>query len=103
MLLNLSIEGLALSSAKHPWRTVAIWVVVLIAAVGVIATLLGDALTTDDYFTNNPESDRAEDLLHEREFDFGPGASEIVIVRSQDLTVWTTPNTGSLSRPYSQT
>ena len=64
-----------------------LWALALVIAVAVIAALLGDALTTDDYFTNNPESDRAEDLLHDREFDFGNSASEIVIVRSQSLTV----------------
>ena len=54
----------------------------LVIAVVLIAVLLGDAVTTDDYFTNEPESDRADDLLAEREFDFGPTMSEIVIVRS---------------------
>ena len=60
MALDLSTEALARASAKHPWRTVAVWAVALAVAVRVIITLLGDARTTDDYFTNDPESDRAE-------------------------------------------
>ena len=58
------------------------WLLALVIAVVLIAVLLGDAVTTDDYFTNEPESDRADDLLAEREFDCGPTMSEIVIVRS---------------------
>ena len=87
MKLNLSTESLALASARRPWRTVGAWVAVLVLAIVVIATLLESALTTDDYFTNNPESDRAYDLLRDREFDFGNSASELVIVRSDTLEV----------------
>ena len=87
-LANLSTEGLALSSARRPWLTVGAWVAALILAIVVIAALLGDALTTDDYFTNDPESDRAEDLLRERGIEGDPRAtSEIVILRSDTLRV----------------
>ena len=64
-----------------------LWVVGLAVAVALIFGLLGSAITTDDYFTNNPESDRAEDLLEARGFDLGPASTEIVIVRSETLTV----------------
>ena len=84
---SLSTVALARVSSRRPWTTVGIWILALVAAIGIIAVFLGDALTTEDYFTNNPESDRAEDILHEAEFDFGTSASEIVIVRSQTLTV----------------
>ena len=60
----------------------------LVLAIVIIAALLGDALTTDDYFTNDPESDRAEDLLRDRGIKDDPRAtSEIVIVRSDTLQV----------------
>ena len=85
--MNLTIESLARASALRPWAIVGIWLLALVAAVAIIAVFLEDAVTTDDYFTNKPESDRAEDILIEREFDFGTGASEIIIVRSQTLTV----------------
>ena len=87
-LSNLSTVGLALSSARRPWLTVGIWVALLVLAIVVIAALLGDALTTDDYFTNNPESDRADNLLHDRGVTSDtPAASEIVIVRSDAFEV----------------
>ena len=87
MKLNLSTESLALSSARRPWFTVGIWVAVLVLAIVVIAAFLESAMTTDDYFTNQPESVRARELMRDREFDFGNNASEIVIVRSQTFTV----------------
>jgi uncharacterized membrane protein YdfJ with MMPL/SSD domain len=52
----------------------------------VIALLLGDALTSDGDVTSNPESKRAEALIHES-FPPEPTPSEIVIVRSERYTV----------------
>ena len=87
-LSNLSTEGLAMSSARRPWLTVGVWVALLVVAIVVIAALLGDALTTDDYFTNDPESDRADDLMRDRGIRGDtPAASEIVIVRSDTIEV----------------
>ena len=87
MAEKLSTEVLARVSARRPWPIVGVWILALVVAVGIIVMFLDDALTTDDYFTNDPESDRASDILHERGFDFGTSVSEIVIVRSQTLTV----------------
>jgi RND superfamily putative drug exporter len=64
--MKLSPESLARASSRHPWRTIGIWVVVLVAAFGASAALLGDALTTDFDFTNNPEAKRAQQLLEDR-------------------------------------
>jgi putative drug exporter of the RND superfamily len=64
--MKLSTESLARSGGRHPWRTLAVWVVALFAA-GVLSSLfLGDALTTDTDFTNDPEAKRAAGLLEER-------------------------------------
>ena len=52
----------------------------------VIALLLGDALTSDGDVTSNPESKQAEALIHEG-FPPQPTPSEIVVVRSDRLTV----------------
>ena len=52
----------------------------------VIALLLGDALTSDGDVTSNPESKQAEALIHEG-FRPQPTPSEIVVVRSDRLTV----------------
>ena len=88
MALNLSTEGLARASAQRPWRVVGIWIVLLLAAFGIIATLLQDVLTTEFGFTGNPESKRADKLLEDRLR--GPRKiNEIVVIQSEDpsLTV----------------
>lgn len=86
MSLNLSTEGLARASARHPWRAIGIWAVILVISVGLIGAFLSDALTTEFTFTNDPESQRADDLLKERLR--GPKhAAEVVVVRSDTLTV----------------
>jgi uncharacterized membrane protein YdfJ with MMPL/SSD domain len=79
-------ERLARASSRRPWRVVAIWAVVLIAAIPAIVTFLGDVLTTDVETTSLTESRQANDLLARafpkdratRERDI----SEVVIVRT---------------------
>jgi RND superfamily putative drug exporter len=86
MALPISTEGLARTSARHPWLVIGSWLAVVVASIALIATLLSGALTTEVAFTNNPESKRAGDLLEDRLR--GPRqANEIVIVRSDELTV----------------
>ena len=87
MKLNLSTEGLARASGRRPWTTIGVWVVVLVAAMVLTGTLLGDALTLEDTLTNNPESVRADNLLHERLGESNNTIGEMVIVRSTTLTV----------------
>jgi uncharacterized membrane protein YdfJ with MMPL/SSD domain len=64
--VNLSTEMLARAAGRHPWRTLVVWVVVLLTAGVLSSQLLGDALTTDTDFTNEPESKRAAGLLDQR-------------------------------------
>jgi RND superfamily putative drug exporter len=45
---------------------VGIWVAIFVAAIAATFTILGDALTTDFDFTNNPEAKRAQQVLEER-------------------------------------
>ena len=85
--LNLSTEGIARASGRRPWITVGAWLTVLVAAIVLTGTLLGDALTTESTLTNNPESVRANDLLHERLGESNNTVDEMVIVRSTTLTV----------------
>ncbi|MDO8617089.1 MAG: MMPL family transporter [Dehalococcoidia bacterium] len=86
MALRLSTESLARASARRPWLVIGAWAVVLAASLVLISTLLGSALTTDERLTNNPESERGDKLLEDRLR--GPDkVNEIVIVRSQALTV----------------
>ncbi len=82
-------EALARICARRPGATIGLWFLGLVLSVGIIATLLGSALTTEIYFTNNPESKRASQLLEERfEAISGPQRpNETVIVRAAGATV----------------
>ena len=88
MRLNLSTAGLAGASARHPWRTIGIWIGVLIGAIVLMSALLGSALSTDvTTLTNNPESEQADALLSERLGEASSTSGEIVVVTSDTLTV----------------
>ena len=52
-------ETFARSSARYPWRTLAIWAVVLVVGIALSATLLADALSTTVDFTDTPEAKEA--------------------------------------------
>jgi len=65
--MKINPESLARSSSRHPWRTVGIWVVILITAGAASSALLGSALTTDFDFTNSPEAKRAATILEQRQ------------------------------------
>jgi RND superfamily putative drug exporter len=80
-----STSGLARASARHPWRVLGMWLVLIVFA-GIAASSLGDVLTTDSDFLNEPESVKGENLLEERLRGEEP-VTETVIVRSQDATV----------------
>jgi putative drug exporter of the RND superfamily len=84
--MRLSTQSLASASARHPWRTIAAWVAVSIAAIVAIVALLGGSLTTEGEPTNNPESQRALDAI-ERAFPQEAADSDIVVVRSEQYTV----------------
>ena len=86
MASRLSTRSIASASARHPWRTVLVWAVVIAAAVGLNATYLEDALTTSFEFSNDPASVRAERLLQDRLRGPRP-LNEIILVRSDELTV----------------
>jgi uncharacterized membrane protein YdfJ with MMPL/SSD domain len=85
---RLSIQKLASLSARHPWRTLGAWVVLVVVGIVAIGALLGGALTTEGNPTNNPPSQRAEDVV-DRSFPAAAGASvtDIIIVRSARYTV----------------
>ena len=82
------LERLALASARRPWRTISAWVAAMLVAVVAIGALLGGALTTEGKPTNNPQSERANDV---REAAFPAASSaaitDIIIVRSPRHTV----------------
>ncbi len=53
----------ATASARHPRRVVAVWGVMLLVSVGIVAALLGSATTTQVSFVNTPESKHADQLI----------------------------------------
>ena len=84
----LSMTGrIARGAGRRPWITIGAWLAVLVTAVVLTGTLLGDALTTEDTLTNNPEAVRADNLLQERLGESNDTIDEMVIVRSTTLTV----------------
>lgn len=70
----------------HPWRVVTAWVVIVVAAVALIATLLGSALNNEQSTTNRPESMRAAELVAEHLPD-RTRVDEVLVVRSDEHQV----------------
>jgi uncharacterized membrane protein YdfJ with MMPL/SSD domain len=88
----LSTERLARASAARPKLTLAAWLAAFLAAGAAIAILLGSSLTTDDDFTNRPESQRADEIA-DAEF----GRDERIEAFRNDVTVVVhVPERGSL-------
>ena len=77
----MGLQGIALACARHPWRTIAAWIVLIVLAVVAIGAFL--TLTTEGNPTNDPQSQRAEDLLA-ASFPptVGAAMTDIVVVRS---------------------
>ncbi|MCC6943776.1 MAG: MMPL family transporter [Thermomicrobiales bacterium] len=80
-----STAGIAHLSARHPWRTLGFWLLLLVLA-ALSASTLGSALTTEGGQLNHPESKRGMDLLEQRLRGPQP-ISETIIVRSESTTV----------------
>ena len=78
-------ERLARACAAHPWRTICIWLAAVVLGVVGAAAGLG-SLTTEGEVTNNPDSLKAKHLIEQRVPD-RQTATEIVVVRSDRLTV----------------
>ena len=86
MASKLSTESMSRRCAHHPWVTIVIWILIIAIGGTLAFSLLGDALTSEMEFTNSPESKRADDLLEES-FPQATAVDEIVIIRSESLTV----------------
>ncbi len=79
-------QQLARRCAQRAGRTITVWSVVVLIAIGSIATLLGGAITTEGNVTTEPDSVKGQNLLDERFSDRDP-ATELVVVRSESGTV----------------
>ena len=86
--MRLSTQTVTTASARHPWRTIGIWIVTFVLAIAAIGILLGDSLTTEGAPTNNPESERAIDAIA-RAFPPNPETftTDVVVIRSERYTV----------------
>jgi RND superfamily putative drug exporter len=84
--MKLSTESIARACARHPRRTIGIWVGVVVLALVLVGSLLGGKLTSDGAPTNTPDSKKAKDLIA-KDFpqDAKRVATDIVIVRSHQL------------------
>ena len=80
-------EALARISARRPLVIIALWVVVVIVALGVNAQLLAGATTTELRLGGGVDSQRAAELLETRLRGGPEPITEIVIVQSDALTV----------------
>jgi putative drug exporter of the RND superfamily len=85
--MKLSPESLARASSRHPWRTMSIWVVVIVSMGVVSSRLLGDVLSQEFEFTNKPEAVRAQEVIDEKFQTGGAEDTEFVIVQSESLTI----------------
>ena len=84
--MSISPTGLARTSARHPWKVVGVWALLLVVSMGLISALLADALTTGWTFNTSPESVKGQDLLEQRLR--GPQRDqEAVVIRNTSSTV----------------
>ena len=89
--MRFSTEALARACARHPWRTVGVWLAAVVVSLGLVATLLGDVLTSEGEVTSATDSKRAEELRFERleptAADQEREVTEVVVVSLDEGTV----------------
>ncbi len=80
-------RSLAVASARRPWKTIALWVALVVIAVLAQFVWFGDAITQEPRYTTPLDSQVGKDLLVERLT--GPTLrNEVIIVRSGEQTVY---------------
>jgi putative drug exporter of the RND superfamily len=86
--MRLNPESIARASSRHPWRTFAVWLVILVGSFTLVsAGLFNDALTNGIDFTNTPESKEAAQLVEDRLRGGEEPDTEMVLVTSETATV----------------
>jgi RND superfamily putative drug exporter len=85
--MKLNPEIIARASSRHPWRTIGVWLVLIVAMGAVSSALLADVLTQDIQFTNRPESVQAQDILDTKFGQSRTEDTEFLIVHSDQFTV----------------
>jgi RND superfamily putative drug exporter len=86
--MKLSPESIARASSRHPWRTLSVWLLVIVAMGALSSMFLSKVLTQDISFTNRPESVKAQDIIDQR-FTTGtkPASTEFLVVQSETTPV----------------
>ena len=75
-------ERLAAASARHPGRTVTVWVAAVLVSIALIVVFLGDALSGEGEQLNNPESEQAYALMGERLPPDPEFTTDVVLIRA---------------------
>jgi putative drug exporter of the RND superfamily len=57
-------QRMSLACARHPWWTIGVWLVALVAA-GVVYVTMGSVFTSSSRFLNQPDSKKASDLIQQ--------------------------------------
>ena len=81
----LSTKSIAHVSTRRPWITVGAWIAVVVVAMGLIATMLGEGLKTNAGLTSEPESIEAQRLIRERFATSGPRLAAGSLVMFQQM------------------
>ena len=81
----LSTKSIAHVSTRRPWITVGAWIAVVVVAMGLIATMLGEELKTNAGLTSGPESIEAQRLIRERFATSGPRLAAGSLVMFQQM------------------
>ena len=84
--MKINPETIARASSRHPWRTVGVWAVILVAGFVAMSTLLSPALTNDFDFTNNPEAIQAQKLLEQKKLEQDVSPETFVMTGGQGAT-----------------
>ncbi len=74
------------AAARHPWRMISVWLVVLAAAI-FAAGSLGDVLTNEDKLLVSTESQRADELIEAHSAQITDTNEELVVVEATGLTI----------------
>src|SRR5262249_6472638 len=84
MTLVPSTRSIAGASARHPWRVIGFWILMLVLA-GVLQAGMGSRFNDNTDFTNNPESKQADTLVSQH--NTADPSTETIVVKSTQWTV----------------
>jgi RND superfamily putative drug exporter len=84
MASRFSIEGLASVSARHPWRVISVWLLILVIGGGYAALGIGDVLSNEMTITGDVETILGAEKLRGSALADEANAAETIVIRSLD-------------------